>query len=59
MRHPLQADRRLHPRTGDPYFYLNFASFRCLPAVAGLSWGPMLSRVPALLAKGGKPIQPL
>src|SRR5437899_3518885 len=53
MRHPLQADRRLHPPTGDPYFYLNFESFRCLRAVAALSWGPMLSRVPALLPKGG------
>ena len=33
------------------YFFLNFASFRCLPAVAGVSEGPILSRVPALLAK--------
>ena len=40
-----------------PIFFLISRRFRCLPAAAGVGWGPMLSRVPALLAKAEKPIR--
>jgi hypothetical protein len=49
MRPPLQADRRLHPRTGDPIFFLISRRLACFVGA------PMLSRVPALLAKAEKP----
>jgi hypothetical protein len=35
IRRPLQVDRRFRPRTGNRISFLNFAPFRCLPAVAG------------------------
>ena len=47
----MEADRRLHPRTGD---LISFLNFEC---VSRVGWGPMLSRVPALLAKAEKPIR--
>ena len=45
-RNETSADRRLHPRTGDAIFFL----------ISRVSEGPILSRVPALLAKAEKPM---